>query len=291
LKIVWIFRIESFGKKSILGCVNVQKLTMKRRFKMNTKKYFLAFLLVGVLLAVQAWPASARMPAQTISGDLNQIVTDLSLLEPYIHYVEVGGVQTQVLDADAALAAGFSNEVILLAQEMVAFQNDLVVADVAESTNSRSPKVDEYPGVKQFFDLATANLTIRDGDPSSLIVPNAAASIPPCGNWSYPVPNFTPGRYNFSASNPTNKLISWGFHHTARYACRGNGCSAIDFTRGRSYTGPYGTCSSPRFRDEGVISGPTAFYIQYGEPNPEIHGYIWPYWNWGSYVLWWHNTY
>ena len=122
---------------------------------MNTKKYFLAFLLVGVLLAVQAWPASARMPAQTISGDLNQIVTDLSLLEPYIHYVEVGGVQTQVLDADAALAAGFSNEVILLAQEMVAFQNDLVVADVAESTNSRSPKVDEYPEVKQFFDTVS----------------------------------------------------------------------------------------------------------------------------------------
>lgn len=255
---------------------------------MNTKSKTLVYLLITVILTLQIVPASAQTTAQTVSGDVNQIVADLSLLEPYVHHVKVKGVQTQVLDTEAALAAGFSSEVILLANEMVTYQNDLVMA---ESKKSPSPKVEKYPRVKQFFDLATSNLTSGGNVSLDSVNVTAAASIPPCGNWTYPVPNYTPAWYNFTSSNPANTLKSLGFHNTASYACGYGNCSTADFTRGRSYTGPYGTCSSPRFRDHGRITGTTSFRIQYGEPNPEVLSYSWPYWNWGSYVQWWHANY
>jgi len=38
------------------------------------------------------------------------------------------------------------------------------------------------------------------------------------------------------------------------------------------------------------MDGSTAYVIQYGEPNPEIASYSWPYWNWGAYVSWWHSS-
>jgi hypothetical protein len=243
-------------------------------------------LLIALMLVIQVTPVSAHTPDQFPPGDVNRIVTDLSLLEPYVHYVKVKGVQIQVLDTEAALAAGFSGEVILLANEMVAYQNDLMMT---ESKKSHPPKAEKYPKVKQFFDLATSNLKSSENVPKGLAV--AAAAIPPCGNWSYPVPNYTPAWSSYTASNPANRLISIGFHNTAGYACGYANCSTADFTRGRSYAGPYGTCSSPRFRDHGRVTGSTSYSIQYGEPNPEVLAYSWPYWNWGSYVQWWHANY
>ena len=251
----------------------------------KNKKVF-ACLVISVMLIIQVVPVSAQVSAQAILGDVNQTVTDLSLLEPYVHYVKVKGVQTQVLDAEAALAAGFSNDVILLANEMVAYQNDLVMA---KSTKTYLPKAENYSHLKQFFNLATQNLKIKESSTPALAV--TAAAVNACGDWTHPVPNYTPGRTNYTSSNPETTLISWGFHHTAPYACGYGNCSTADFTRGRSYTGPYGTCSSPRFRDQGRITGTTTFNIQYGEPNPEVLSYSWPYWNWGSYVQWWHSNY
>jgi len=224
--------------------------------------------------------------AQTSSGDVDQIVADLSLLEPYVQYVKIKDLQMQVLDTEGALASGFSKEIVLLASEMVAYQNDLVTA---ASKKAEPPELEKYSRLNQFFDLATLNSTSNKNSLSDS--PAAVAAIPPCGDWTYPVPNYTPSWTDYTSSNPESTLISLGFHHTAPYACGYGNCSTADFTRGRSYTGPYGTCASPRFRDHGRITGSTAFRIQYGEPNPEILSYSWPYWNWGSYVQWWHNTY
>jgi hypothetical protein len=217
---------------------------------------------------------------------VDQIVADLSLLEPYVHYIKDKGIQIQVLNTEAALAAGFSNDVILLASEMVSYQNDLVMA---VSKKANPPKAENYSKLKQFFDLANQNLTSKESStPDSAVT---AAAVNACGDWSHPVPNYDPAWNTYTASNPETRLIDIGFHHTASYACGYNNCSTDDFTRGRSYTGPYGTCSSPRFRDHGHILGNTSYGIQYGEPNPEIHSYTWPYWNWGAYVKWWHDTY
>jgi len=38
-----------------------------------------------------------------------------------------------------------------------------------------------------------------------------------------------------------------------------------------------------------IADGSSYFSIQYGEPNPEIHSYSWPYWYWGAYCFWWHQ--
>lgn len=255
---------------------------------MSTNRKSFVYLLVVVMLALQVLPVSARESTQTSPGDINQIVADLALLEPYVHYVKIKGAQTQALDTEAALAAGFSSDVILLASEMIAYQNDLILA---KSKKSNPPKVEKYSKVEQFFNLATSNLIGNENISSDLAVAAAPAAIPACGNWSYPVPNYTPAWYGYTASNPESRLLSIGFHHTAGYACGYGNCSTADFTRGRSYAGPYGTCSSPRFRDHGRITGSTSYSIQYGEPNPEIHSYSWPYWNWGAYVQWWHANY
>lgn len=114
------------------------------------------------------------------------------------------------------------------------------------------------------------------------------ASVQPCGDWDHPVPAKAPPHVNYG---PSPSFESMGFHKTAGYACGANTeyrC-ATDYTRARDYNGPYGHCDSPRFRDQGqVVSG--GKWIQFGEPNPEISSYVWPYWNWGAYVKWWHDN-
>ena len=116
----------------------------------------------------------------------------------------------------------------------------------------------------------------------------------PCGNKDNPVLNYTPSWLLFSGyPNPGQTPINRGFHKTAGYACVQDPLVTCDYdyTRDRSYSGPYGVCSPPRFRDQGIVVSSTSFNIQYGEPNPEILSYTWPYWNWGLYVQWWYTNY
>jgi len=160
---------------------------------------------------------------------------------------------------------------------------------VALSKKTHPPKVENYSHLKQFFDLANQNL--RSAESSTPDVSKITARVNPCGDWTHPVPNYTPARTDYTSSTPETTLIGLGFHHTEPYACGYGNCSTTEFTRGRSYTGPYGTCRAPRFRDQGRITGTTTYDIQSGEPNSEILSYRWPYWNWGSYVQWWHNNY
>ena len=35
----------------------------------------------------------------------------------------------------------------------------------------------------------------------------------------------------------------------------------------------YGTCSSPRFRNHGIVANASSYSIQFGEPNPEVLSY------------------
>ena len=76
------------------------------------------------------------------------------------------------------------------------------------------------------------------------------------------------------------------------YACGALYNCANDYTRDRSYYSNQGTgyCQYQRFRDQAIITGAYSAKIQYGEPNPEVTLYLWPYWNWGNYVQWWHNN-
>lgn len=220
--------------------------------------------------------------------DLNKVNADLQRLEPYVKYITTNnGMRVQTFNAKAALKNGFSSEVVALAGEIVDYQNSLAKAGSLSKTGDVS---DLQVPVQKGSRLAELFVAATNYDPANSSSPAPLASVNPCGDWSHPVPNSTPSWSSYTSSKPETTLLSWGFHHTASYACGYGNCSTSDFTRGRSYTGSYGTCSSPRFRDQGRITGSTAFKIQYGEPNPEIFSYSWPYWNWGAYVKWWHDN-
>lgn len=116
--------------------------------------------------------------------------------------------------------------------------------------------------------------------------------IRPCGERDHPVPDHNPpaepqGTYD----DPHAELRRRGFHRTADYACdaSAHGCAG-DYTRGRGYDGPHGHCPAPAFRDHARIDG-DAITVQYGEPNPEVDRYDWPYPSWPLYVRWWHERY
>ena len=175
---------------------------------------------------------------------------------------------------------------------MVASQNEYAMLvetnNKVDDISNFSPDPSRFPRLSNFF------LEMKNKGSAPKSQNSITADPPACGNWDYPVPNYTPSRVPFSGySNPSQTLINWGFHKTAGYGCGQDPFVTCDndYTRGRSYTGDYGTCSSPRFRDQGIVSSTSSFNIQYGEPNPEILSYLWPYWNWGVYVKYWHDTY
>lgn len=244
----------------------------------------------------QALESLARVPEVALGqrqSDIDQITEQLSKLEPYIQYVSRED-KFQVFDAEAALEDGFSKEVVLLAQEMVAYQNELAKAAASkgvEDITQLNVTTEEYPRLTKFFQLASQQVEARKAPGA---VSPMQQNCPACGNWDCPVPDYSPPRYGYSSSDPEQTLLNWGFHHTANYACGGGyspGSCAEDYTRGRDYYGPYGHCSGIRFRDHGRVTGSTSFNIQYGEPNPEVFSYWWPYWNWGAYVRWWHSNF
>lgn len=215
-----------------------------------------------------------------------EINEQLSRLEPYVKYTQ--GSVFQAFNSKAALRDGFSKDVVLLAQEIVDHQNELVRAienKKIEDLEQLRLKIEKYPRLKRHLELAT-EYAIQTGETKSW--ESLRQNPPACGNWSYPVPNYTPTRYIYYSSDPEHTFSIWGFHHTAWYV---PGSNEFDYTEGRGYDGPYGYCSGPRFRNHGIVEGSTRFSVQWGEPNPEILGYVWPYWNWGVYVEWWHDNY
>lgn len=235
--------------------------------------------LVLVLMLLTPVVAIGQSPAQPLPP-LPIITSEFAKLEPYVRITTDAGWQ-QVFDASAALRDGVSPEIVSLAQEIVAFQNAL--AQRAANANLPAVSVEQYPKVKELFDLASRKLRSSSG--FKLAKPVAQASPPPCGNWTHPVPNSRPPDYGYGPyGDPAGTLRSWGFHDTAFYACYYINSCGNDFTRGRGYNGPYGYCEAPRFRDHGWHSGGGYVRIQYGEPNPEIFSYSWPYWNWGAYL-------
>ncbi len=251
---------------------------------------FVVFTLIMILVSVIASPTTAGSALQEID-QINRALMDLT---PYIRFASDG---IAVFDIRSAVQAGFSESVILLAEEMVVFHNELVkVSSLEGVTDVRtiSLALERYPRLREFFEKASREAYSRQGSngPGPL-------GIHACGTFSNPVPNYTPPRYTYCPyADPAATLISWGFHYTAWYACGQlppYDCPN-DFTRDRGYYGPYGYCPSPGFRDQGrTAAGSSHFTIQYGEPNPEVYKGSWPswwpYWYWDAYVFWWHMTY
>ncbi len=247
-------------------------------------------LAIVILVLTVASPTTAGSALQEVD-QINRALMDLT---PYIRFASDG---IAVFDIRSAVQAGFSESVILLAEEMVVFHNELVkVSSLEGVTDVRAISValERYPRLREFFEKASREAYSRQGSNGP-----GPQGIHACGTFSNPVPNYTPPRYTYGPyADPAATLISWGFHYTAWYACGQlppYDCPN-DFTRDRGYYGPYGYCPSPCFRDQGrTAAGSSYFTIQYGEPNPEVYKGSWPswwpYWYWDAYVFWWHMTY
>ncbi|KAF0127370.1 MAG: Uncharacterized protein FD189_117 [Elusimicrobia bacterium] len=221
-----------------------------------------------------------------LTADLGDTERSIKEMEPYVKYAQKDGVRIQVFDEKAARKNGEPAETILLIKEIVDHQNEMMREIKAGGTDVYA-KVDpeRYPRIYHWNRAASNFHNIRGKTRSD--------HHHPCGTKDHPVPNFSPPRKRYRSENPQKALLDMNFHRTASYACGeyGKNCSEKDFTRGRAYSGDYGYCDPPAFRDHGLIESENAFSVQYGEPNPEIHVYDWPYLSWPVYVRWWHENY
>lgn len=258
---------------------------------MKTLKPFLVLavvLLMALPLAAQEGGALEGNLAAGLEARQQRLTTlsqQLLLLEPY---VTVEPDHTVTLDVEAARNAGFSEEVLQLAQEMADAQNEAVERLLSKKDESLTIDVAGRENLEHFLGLAQeANDALARG----YLPPAKAGSTNACGTFDNPVPKVAGPRYSQglfkTRADAAAKLVGLGFHSTAWYV------NTPDYTRGRSYVSTWGTCSSPRFRDQGTINTNGSKYeakIQYGECNPEVFSYSWPYWNWGAYCAWWHYT-
>lgn len=250
-----------------------------------------ALTAVAVLVAPVAGSAATADPSggsqksqvQTVrklakSGELEAQVESLA------KYVS-GEPGSQSLDASKARASGSSEIVVKVTQETVAANNHLV-DEIMSGTKLDDVSLDAFPLVEEMMEASPSQgEVVRNGQ-----IPLAKAGVNACGDKKHPVPSKSPTRHKKKSSNPHSALKKAGFHKTAGYACgaRGYTC-ANDYTQGRGMSTKYGYCKSPRFRNQGYVTGKKSYWIQYGEPNPEIHKYTWPYLTWGAYVKWWHD--
>lgn len=252
------------------------------------KRYeILSILLVLTLGLLAIGNVSAANHPSLKGYTVETITAEFRRLDPFVSYKG----EYQVLDTVGARAAGVPDTIIALAQQVIEYQNR--IRESAKTQNVKDVTELDIP-LTRYPLLAEFDRMLQDYRPSGRVEP-LAPDTHPCGTYSHPVPDYTPPRYHIGwYQDAHSTLLSWGFHKTAGYACGGDPfvpCER-DYTRGRGYSGPYGYCSSPRFRDHGTRDAANHnIWIQYGEPNPEIFSYWWPYWDWGWYVRWWHNTY
>lgn len=261
-------------------------------------------VLAAVMVAVGTTTVTIHADGPNDGSSRDDLNRELSLVESYVSYSDTGGYPIQTFDAEAALEAGISRATVDLVAEMVAYQNEMASqAFRLGVTNITLVNVNlsDYPRVKAYLEgpavavstpvppLSQGGVGGQSSDRGGN--PRVPAGAHPCGNRDYPVPDFGPKRFGYSSDNPRAFFRANGYHLTLPYA-RGRDTKSRDYTLGRSYHGPYGECSSPRFRNHGIINtSGDGYSIQYGEPNPEVLDYWWPYFGWPSYVRWWHETY
>ncbi len=253
---------------------------------MKLYKLIVSLLVIATgVLAIGNVSAASRPSLKGYT--VEAITAEFRRLDPFVSYEG----EYQILDSASARAAEIPDIIIALAQEVIAYQNRM--REVAKAQNVKDVTELDIP-LMEYPLLAEFAVMLRNYKPNGQVEP-LAPDTHPCGTYSHPVPDYTPPRPHIGwYADAHSTLLSWGFHQTAGYACGGDPfvpCER-DYTRGRGYSGPYGDCSSPRFRDHGTRDAANHdIWIQYGEPNPEIFSYWWPYWDWGWYVEWWHDTY
>lgn len=247
-------------------------------------------------------------------------------MDTYITYDSAGDFTVQVLDAEAAVSSGISKENVALAAEMIAYQNQFMAYafhhDRPTAGEYPLPQLTDFAKASDFAERAAEkaakNAPIRQGilggrldsigvglldflGATSVFADNPYLTghierrdfRRACGTFRNPVPRRLNPRVpvNDGRGRTARRYFrDNGFHLTHSYATYAHG---YDYTYNRSFRNfarNY-TCPSPTFRNHGTVapSNAYAYKIQYGEPNPEIRHYVWPVWEWGIYVLLWHD--
>ncbi|MCI4010780.1 hypothetical protein [Brevibacterium sp. ZH18] len=243
----------------------------------------LAIPIAGSAAAAETGGQSQETQIQQVrklakTGELETQVEDLAT------YIS-GEPGNQVLDIGRARASGASEIVVEVTEETVS-ANNYLVDEIMSGEKLEDVDLGSFPLVEEMMETTPSQgKTARNGE-----IPLAKAGVSACGDKKHPVPSKSPKRHKKTSSKPHTSLKKAGFHKTAGYACgaRGYTC-ANDYTQGRGIKTKYGYCKSPTFRNQGYVTGKKSYWIQYGEPNPEIHKYPWPYKTWGLYVKWWHD--
>lgn len=252
--------------------------------------------------AVVAPPfASSAAPSSEQVAAAKRRVTELNRkLRAVSPYVRMNADSTESINRTGALRAGHSPALVALATELIAYQNALLrrARQIRYHGSLPSVALAEYPLVRNLFDVATAAAIreIRTTQPGRAERTALNLVAHPCGDWLNPLPTANPAR---TLQGPYRDvkvaLRKSGYHPTAGYAC-GRSSLVIcrgDYTRDHRFTSRAGVCGGKRFRDQASPSSTLRGYarVQFGEPNPELASYSWPYWSWGAYVIWWHITY
>ncbi|UJW29864.1 hypothetical protein L3Q67_32210 [Saccharothrix sp. AJ9571] len=189
-----------------------------------------------------------------------------------------------------AAARDVPYEIVLLTEDVVS-ANNFMMSQIARGVRLTDIDLSQFTLVTALLEdpeIAAAQAARPKTDELSLAALNA------CGEKVNPLPATNPKRVvavNMKTKEQAEKYFrDTGYHPTIHYACGAVYKCSHDWTRGRAYNSKYGHCASPRFRDHGVRDKHERATAQYGEPNPEVHSYIWPYPTWPAYVSWWHNT-
>jgi hypothetical protein len=233
--------------------------------------------------------------------DFDTLSQDLVLMRDLF---QGGGSQSVTFDSETARLRGFSPTSIRLAEEFVAYTNELIfVASTAPNIEAvdvtkLDVEVEQYHLLESYLEQATerrkrfnreaGRTGQRDSGPRIEGVPGVSEYY--CGSFDRPLPSSSAPSTLHNSSNPAETLRSWGYHETPSWAGGG-------WTRPQTYNA--WLCGWNTYRDHAWITGPNTFREQKytgwrpnGEPNPEVwRSGPWPYAYWPLYVRWWHSRY
>lgn len=252
----------------------------------------LAFLLT--LLTVTG-TAGQEVDAPISPSEFIDLSADLMRME---RFYSGGNGDLVTFDAKSAMAQGFKSESVALATELAAYTNALIVMaqqaiEIDGEIAALPVSLADYQRVQAYFAAATefAQSAANGGaNPEGWCSPSLTDAACTCGHWQYPRPSSAAPWRNWTSSNPSSTLTSWGYHTTPDWA-------GGDWTRPQTYYPA--RCGNNTFRDHAYITGSTTFreqnysgFTPRGEPNPEFWaGGPWPYGAWPAYVQWWHANF
>lgn len=261
------------------------------------KHRLVSFVLVLLLALIAVAGASAQeTPISITQANFVNLSTDLMKMDGLY---SGGNDDLVIFDSKTALDQGFDVNSVALAEELAAHTNALILAarralanDGISDIAALNVSLADFPRVQAYFAAATesakgaAGVSTTEGWCNSALT-DAACS---CGHWLYPRPSSAAPWRNWTSSNPSNTLTSWGYHTTPGWAGGG-------WTRPQTYYSS--RCGNNTFRDHAYVTGSTTFreqnysgFTPRGEPNPEFWaGGPWAYGAWPSYVQWWHSNF